>query len=461
LPKIPPLRAAYAQSFRCIGSDCEDTCCQGWGVPIDQAAYEKYQNLPESQLRTLIDANILAMPEGAKSINFAKIRMDGASQCPLLTAERLCLIQLELGTDYLSNACATYPRIIHSVGGVEETALSLSCPEAARLVLLNPALLTPGLLTREPMDSDHERTSEAEAPANSMVSVAGIEVPANPLSLQSWFWPIRQFVLALVSNRAYPLWQRLFLLGLFCRRLDAIRRGELQRSVPAFLGDFEAAVTSGALRTAMETLPLDGAAQMDVVLRLAGLMLHRSNVRPRFVECIQAFTTGIGNGPGATLERLADQSAYAHDRYYAPFFYRHPYILENYLINTILRCRFPFGKEDARAGEPFSMARECALLTAQFALLKGFLIGVAGFQREAFSAGHVVHTVQAISKHFEHHPEFLSMAYDLLVESRMDGARGMAILLRNAEPKPLRPAAPEIHAPGPQEEIWAPEELPN
>jgi lysine-N-methylase len=258
-------------------------------------------------------------------------------------------------------------------------------------------------------------------------------------------------VLALVRNRSYPLWQRLFLLSIFCRRLDEISSGELAQSVSEFLGDFQAAVSSGALRTAMETLPLDRAAQMDVVLRLAGMLLHRSNVRPRFVECVQAFTTGIGNGPGATLESLTEHSAQAHNRYYAPFFAQHPHILENYLINTILRLRFPFGKEDARAGEPFSMARECALLTAQFALMKGFLIGVAGFHREAFSAAHVVHTVQATSKHFEHHTEFLNLAYELLVESRMDGARGMAILLRNEEPKLPRPAAPEIHAPAPRE----------
>jgi lysine-N-methylase len=59
------------------------------------------------------------------------------------------------------------------------------------------------------------------------------------------------------------------------------------------------------------------------------------------------------------------------------------------------------------------------------------LIGVAGFHREQFAATHVIHTVQAAAKHFEHHPEFLSSAYILLVESGMDGARGMAILLRN------------------------------
>jgi lysine-N-methylase len=446
LPITPPLRADYAQNFRCIGSDCEDTCCQGWNVPIDQAAYEKYQNLPDSPLRTLIDANMLRISEGAKPAVFAQLRMNGENQCPLLTADRLCQIQTELGEELLSHACATYPRIVNSIAGIQQTALALSCPEAARIVLLNQELLTP-----EPLDSNHESTSRAETPADTLDSTAGTEFPAYPLSLISWFWPIRQLVLALVRNRSYPLWQRLFLLSIFCRRLDEISSGELALSVPEFLGDFQAAVTSGALRTAMETLPMDRAAQMDVVLRLAGMMLHRSNVRPRFVECVQAFTTGIGNGPGATLESLTERSAQAHDRYYAPFFAQHPYIPENYLINTILRLRFPFGKEDAQAGKPFSMARECALLTAQFALMKGFLIGVAGFHREAFSAAHVVHTVQAASKHFEHHPEFLNLAYELLMESRMEGARGMAILLRNEEPKPLRPAAPEIHAPAPRE----------
>ena len=446
MPKTLPSHAAYAQSFRCIGSDCEDTCCKGWSVPIDQAAYEKYQNLPDSPLRTLIDANMLRISEGAKPADFAKLRMNGENQCPLLTSDRLCQIQTELGEELLSHACATYPRIVNSIAGIQQTALALSCPEAARLVLLNPDLLTP-----EPLDYNQERTSKAEALAASTDSNAGPEVPATPLSLISWFWPIRQLVLALVRNRSYPLWQRLFLLSIFCRRLDEISSGELAQSVSEFLGDFQAAVSSGALRTAMETLPLDRAAQMDVVLRLAGMLLHRSNVRPRFVECVQAFTTGIGNGPGATLESLTEHSAQAHNRYYAPFFAQHPHILENYLINTILRLRFPFGKEDARAGEPFSMARECALLTAQFALMKGFLIGVAGFHREAFSAAHVVHTVQATSKHFEHHTEFLNLAYELLVESRMDGARGMAILLRNEEPKLPRPAAPEIHAPAPRE----------
>jgi lysine-N-methylase len=426
------IRPEYAENFKCIGPACEDTCCQGWSIPIDQAAYEKYKNLPASPLLTVLNESVSLVPENADSArpdSFARIEMNTTDRCPLLSGDRLCRIQMGLGETFLSSACATYPRIVQSFGGIEEKALALSCPQAARLVLLNPELLAdsnqPGVYARR------SAANEGESPASSIFSL------------------VRESVLSLVRNRAYPLWQRLFLLGVLCQRLDAIGKGELKRTVPAFLGDFEATVATGALRTPMETLPTDGAAQLDVVLRLAGMMLHRSNVRPRFVECVQAFTAGIGNGPGATLETLAARYALTQSRYYGPFFARNPHILENYLINTILRCQFPFGREGMQAGAQPSMTREVALLTAQFALMRGLLIGVAGFHREAFSAAHVVHTVQAASKHFEHHPEFLKQAHALLVESRMDGARGLAILLRNAEPAAARPDSPAIHAPGP------------
>jgi lysine-N-methylase len=393
-------------------------------VPIDKPTWEKYQSLPQGPLPDRIRANVLRTQEssgvepdavGAGKAVFAIIRMNEANQCPLLTEERLCGVQAEFGEGLLSHTCATYPRIVHSTGGVEEKALTLSCPEAARLVLLTPGLL-----------ADAERPESAGGANSSATDEGTGALPDN-------FWPIRSIVLKLVQNRLYPLWQRLFLLEVLCGRLDSIARGEFDRSVPAFLADFEASVATGTLRPAMEKLPIDRAAQLDVVLRLAGLMLHKSNVRPRFVECVQAFTAGIGNGPGAALETLTAQYALAHDRWYAPYFERHPHIMENFLINTIIRCQFPFGKESIRADAQPNRSREFALLTAQFVLMRGLLIGVAGFHGAAFSSTHVVHTVQAASKHFEHHPEFLNLAHALLVEANMDGARGLAILLRNVE----------------------------
>ena len=438
----------YAERFLCIGSACEDTCCKGWGIPVDREAYEKYRKLPPSPLRTLIQISCLITPKDTVCVDgsgqivpepevFAKIRMTPDNQCPMLQGDGLCRIQTEYGAEFLSKTCASYPRIVHSIGGIEEKALALSCPEAARLVLLDPWLFAP----IQPVPTTWPTPPDAPYHPHPEDNPAG-----GDGSLLSWFWSIRECVLALVQNRSYELWQRLFLLGIFCRRLDGIAEGDFRIAVPAFLCEFEASIASGRLRTAMEAMeifPTDDALQLDMVLKLAGMLLKNSNTLPRFSECVRAFTAGIGYGPGATLQSLAAQYALSHNRFYAPFFDRHPHILENYLINTMVRCQFPL--REGRAGARPSMAHEYALLTAQFALMKGLLIGVAGRHREAFCAEHVVHTVQAASRHFEHHPHFLAQARALLVENKMEGARGLAVLLRNTELAATK-AAPAAYA---------------
>jgi lysine-N-methylase len=473
------IRPEYAEEFRCIGSACEDTCCQGWGVPVDRATYEKYRQLPPGPLRNLIQISCLIAPEisldapqlpvvnrsaePAKSGNvakFAMIRMTDANQCPLLSDQGLCRIHSECGPEFLSHTCATYPRIIHSSGGITEKALALSCPEAARVVLLNPSLCDSASydsqITRELLAAAREHRPKTIASPH-VVRAPAKTVGSESYSLRPWFWEIRQTVLGIVRDRSFALWQRLFLLGILCRRLDSIAHREvdlweLELSVPSFLREFEAAVDFGTVGNALEamaTLPADVSTQLDFVLQMAGMVLRESNARPRFLECIQSFKAGLGYGPEATMQSLTACYAAAHENFYAPFFERYPYILENYLVNTIVRCQFPLPEpsQPPTAGSQWTpstdLAREYGLLTAQFTLIKGLLIGVAGCHGEAFCAEHVVHTVQAVSKHFEHHPEFLDQTHALLVECQMDGARGLAILLRNSSAEPRRTVAAE------------------
>jgi lysine-N-methylase len=405
------IRPGYSERFRCIGPACEDSCCQGWAVIVDQPAYERYQTVPAGPLRTLLDANIVLTPGDPNPAAFAKIVMPASLQCPMLTEERLCRIHAELGEEFLCHTCKTYPRVAYSIDNLEEKALSLSCPEAARLVLLDPELLT--------------------ATSSSTYEITWDDSPQRERKLLLYFWPIREFVFTLLRNRVYPLWQRLFLLGSFCRRLDAVVSGEADRGVAAVLRDFPAAVASGKLRGAMETIPADLALQLDMVLQLAGLCRDRAVVGPRFIECLEAFKSGIRATPDAAMKDLIAGYAAAHASHYAPFFDAHPYILENLLANTIFRRQFPFGLKDGKLAAEPATAREFALLATQFALLKGLLIGVAGYYKEEFSTAHVIHTVQSATKHFEHHPQFLEKVHQLLVSTGRDNPHGLTMLLRN------------------------------
>jgi lysine-N-methylase len=412
------VRPVYAERFACIGPACEDTCCIGWSVHFDQAAWEKYQTLPAGPLRSLIEISVERLPLDAPVQPpgaFARVKMEPGRACPLLNEQKLCQIQVEHGEEFLSRTCATYPRIVHKIDDVEEKALSLSCPEAARLVLLTPNLLAVHANDTEQMPWAEEASGLAEA----------------RVSLLGHFWPIREFVLWQLMNREYPLWQRLFLLGIFVRRLDALARGELKRTFSEVLRDFKAAVDVGSLRASMESIQPDLPLQLEMVLRLASLQLPRSFVGERFQQTARAFAAGVGNGPGATMASLAERYADAHERYYAPFFAARPHILENLLINGVFRMLFPFGHTAGKLHAEPDMAREFALLATQFALIKGLLIGVAGFCGGGFSEEQVVFTVQAASKHFEHHPQFLDEAHAVLVSCGLDNVRGLTMLVRN------------------------------
>lgn len=407
------VRPEYTDRFRCIGPECEDSCCVGWVVPVDKASWEKYRSLPEGPLRTLLEASLVLTPDSPNPAHFASIQMPPTLQCPILTEGRLCRIHAELGEEFLCRTCATYPRVVSSIDNLQEKALSLSCPEAARLVLFDPDLLKPN--------------------GESGYQITWDDSPRPERQLLPFFWPIREFVFALLRERGYPLWQRMFLLGSFCRRLTAAARGEADRGIPEVLRDFPAVVATGKLRSAMETIPADLELQLDMVLRLAGLCRDRSMVGPRFIDSIEAFKAGIGATQQATMADLVAHYAAADRQFYAPFFAANPHILENLLANTIFRRQFPFGSKDGKIVPEPDPSREFALLATQFALIKGLLIGVAGSHKEQFSAAHVVHTVQSVSKHFEHHPQFLDQVHALLVSEGRDNPHGLTMLLRNQE----------------------------
>lgn len=119
----------YYRQFSCAGSACPDTCCGGWRIQIDEKSYRNYMQVPGAfgaRLRKGIDR---------KDRSF---RLRNRA-CTLLDQEGLCRIYKELGKDAMCRACRIYPRHREDYGQVQELMLSLSCPEAARLILEDTA----------------------------------------------------------------------------------------------------------------------------------------------------------------------------------------------------------------------------------------------------------------------------------------------------------------------------------
>lgn len=196
----------YYRNFSCIGGACEDTCCGGWKIAIDRDSMKRYQRVPGAFgkfIRSAIDK---------RSGCFRLIRR----RCLLLNEEGLCEIQKKLGAGGLCRDCRDYPRHMEDYGDVRELMLSLSCPEAARVIL---------------HDADQGACREAFR-----------EKPGQREENFPWLEDARQALVCLVKDRSVDWNQRLAMVLAYThdlqRRADCLSEREMRTAVRRLTGRY-------------------------------------------------------------------------------------------------------------------------------------------------------------------------------------------------------------------------------
>ena len=116
----------YYKEFTCTADKCEDTCCAGWKIVVDEKSLEKYK-----KVRGIFGFRILC------SLNWKQksFHQDKQKRCAFLNQQNLCDMYKHLGKKSLCKTCRLYPRHIEEFEGVRELTLSISCPEVARILM--------------------------------------------------------------------------------------------------------------------------------------------------------------------------------------------------------------------------------------------------------------------------------------------------------------------------------------
>lgn len=116
----------YYKEFHCTADKCEETCCSGWQIMIDRKSLNSYKHTKDSYRHELI-----------RGIDFRQsaFRQKDEKRCFFLNERNLCDLYSNLGKSALCRTCRNYPRHIEEFEGVREITLSVSCPEAARILL--------------------------------------------------------------------------------------------------------------------------------------------------------------------------------------------------------------------------------------------------------------------------------------------------------------------------------------
>ena len=115
----------YYHSFRCIADRCSDTCCAGWAIMIDDQSIKKYRAQTDA-----LGEKLLNGVDWKKGCFKQK-----SGRCAFLNEANLCDIYSDAGPSMLCKTCRQYPRHTEEYEDVRELSLSMSCEEAARLIL--------------------------------------------------------------------------------------------------------------------------------------------------------------------------------------------------------------------------------------------------------------------------------------------------------------------------------------
>lgn len=406
----PILIPQYVREFSCIGSDCEDSCCAGWQVNIDEDTFKKYRKTQDKELKPLIEKNIIRNRTNPSSINFAKIKMCDDGRCSFLSEENLCKIHLNLGEDLLSNTCAIYPRTLNKINGVVEKSLTMSCPEAARLALLNPNGIE---------FDEMEELANTRGFISKDINTNNPKLMNNPIK---YFWELRIFTIQVLQDRKYTLDERLILLGLFFRKVqEAIDNGKLE-SVNDIIIDYTTMMSNGGVKSHLSAVSTNFSIQMELCKELLDYRVSLGIGSERYKQCLIETLKGIEYTDEAKLEEIAERYKESFLEYYMPFISENEYILENYLVNYVFKNLFPFGNS--------SIFEDYVMLVLNYSMIKLHLIGMSGFHN-GLSTDLVITLIQSYSKTVEHNSVFLNKAIKLLNDNGYTTMAHMAILIKN------------------------------
>jgi lysine-N-methylase len=401
---------SHLAKYQCIGSACEQTCCVKWRIDLNKDTFVKYTQLSTDEFpkksRSLLKKN----PIFSRNQNtYGALDLSQTDACPFFTEEKLCGLQLKYGTDYLSPICNAYPRVTNQIDDHLERCLTLSCPEAARIVLL---------------DTDFEIKTFEEKISTPMTLNKTLDTRKAILlnSEKKHFHALRDYSVSLIKDDSHRLWENLLVLATFFSQLDQKAFGRKSQDFTLWLETFQNK-TAGELfaKTASLGYTLEKE-KINILTEIFKGLQQKKETIPDYNEVYEMAYTVFGLHQGTNHSEILKTYNHAYGEYYEPFFSDKPYILKNYLLNHIYRDTFPFMF-------PSTPYNSFIAFIAQYSLIKFHLIGYAA-AKKSLTEEDVVRVIYSFSRVFSHSAPFYMNLVKFFQLNFMSSLKYMACLIK-------------------------------
>ena len=363
---------SYFDQFTCIGGSCEDTCCAGWYLPVDEATYKKYKKVKDPVMKRRLEKELVARKGAVSADNVAKIKLKN-NRCAFLAGDGLCELYTQLGEHYLSESCQLYPRTFNQVNDILECSLTLSCPEAARKVLLDANGIT---------FKEEERSSKQVA-----ISACLNPNPQKPKHYGDYLLEIRELFLNILQNRQEDFDRRFLRLENTMKELDYLSKTSALKKIPSFIRE--------KMKNA-DLNPIKGREQQDKWHqheRLLEMLKHMRSTKKWPSTYYEVLYEEVIKGLESN-ESFNVHFAKGYGLYKEAFLKDYSYILENYFVNYIYEREAPLDGE--------SLLQSLDYLKVYKAMIELHLVGLIHYHEGTLTKEKAVQFLQLMTRVFDH-----------------------------------------------------------
>ena len=302
--------------------------------------------------------------------------------CPMLRADLLCTIQKNFGEGYLSNTCAEFPRRTFVVDDLIERSLSMTCPVAAELALLDPSPLT--------LRETTLRTMRAECFFYRSVH----EVPTRKhLRL------LQTISLDILQDRRLSFNERLMALGIVMSEMDAIIAGGKENQLELIprvyrMDDYFQSLAAKA-KSMPFNLPYHVTMMFDLLSQLDGRAIAYYSSTQR------VFTTSWAQMAAVYARNAAAYKKFVLERF--------GHVIEKYAAHSFFAGLYP-------CHAPLTLLNNYFLYLTFWKLFEFGVMSMAAVLRERFTLGDLLEFIERMSNRVDHASLFQQITLDFITD---------------------------------------------
>ncbi len=386
----------YFNEFQCIGGACEDTCCAGWNITIDQKTFKKYKKESNLNIKKELQKNIKRNRSAdVNEFNYGQFKMDDNNACTMLTKDGLCSIQNILGAEALCHTCTVYPREIATINNIFEKTLTLSCPEAARIILNRP----------EGLDFIEEEGIE---------HIPSLTNFTQSIEENELFWKVRIFMIDTLQNRKHSLETRLLIIAMFLQKYIELKSLNAQTIEP-LIQKYNTYLKMDDLQSLFKNIHI----QYDKQLQFSLSILNYKSSK-KFNDLTTVIKNNLKLNDSNFLNESIEEFKLALNKNYIPFISKYAFILENYLVNAVF--------EKIKHPAVQHIIDQFTSICVDYTMLRLFISGY--LSKPDTYAEDTIYIIQKYSKSLSHNSSYKSIISNILQQNHASILSQITMMIR-------------------------------